>query len=256
MQCSATQHHTEISELVGGQYCVCGMLFSFLILEKAWTDPALCIVCTGIHWPWIFTEILVARGGPSLDISPVWSLQEGKFLPENKSLVWDCLFHVAAWVLTLWWPSIQENSVPQTGTLPGLGPMIKYPQKLFCLFSAALSGIRLVKWSLLGLSLWGRLMQRNTKSWTEIWGVLPPELPVLPLCEPGSGKLLKGQIPKGRLWICHTYAVWCETKAVAVLQAQALPDAVWISVKLVPIPEINLHPICGGVSLHLSVCFV
>lgn len=65
-----------------------------------------------------------------------------------------------------------------SATLPGLGPMPKHPWRLFCLFCAALSGSRIVKWSLLDLSLWERLMQRNTKSWAEIWGVLLPELPV------------------------------------------------------------------------------
>lgn len=131
--------------------------------------------------------------------------------------------------------------------------MLKHPQRLLCLFCAALSGIRLVKWSLLGLSLWERLMQRNTKSWTEVWRVLLPELPVFPLCKSGSKKLLKGQIPKGRLWICHTWPVWCKRKGVAVLQAQALPDAVWISLRFIPIPELHLHP--SAVELHITgVC--
>lgn len=129
-----------------------------------------------------------------------------------------------------------------SATLSGLAAVLKHPQKLLCLFCAALSSIRLVKWSLLSLPLQGRLVQKNKKSWTEIWGVLSPELPVFALCEPGSGKLLKGQIPKGRLWICHTCPVWCERTAAAVLQTQALPDAVWISVEMVPIPESNLHP--------------
>lgn len=114
-----------------------------------------------------------------------------------------------------------------SATLPGLGPTLKHPQWLFCLFCAALSGTRLITWSLLGLSLWGRLMQRNTKWWAETLGVLQPELPVFLFYEPGSDKLLKGKIPKGRLWICDTCPVWCERKGVAVLQAQMQCGSQW-----------------------------
>lgn len=81
-------------------------------------------------------------------------------------------------------------------TLPSLGHTLKPPQRQLSLFHTALSGIGLLKRSSLGLSLWGSLMQKITKSVV----VLLPELPVLLLCKPDSDKILKGQIPKGRLF--------------------------------------------------------
>ena len=78
-------------------------------------------------------------------------------------------------------------------TLPSLGHTLKPPQRQFCLFRTVLSGIGLVKRSLLGLFLWGGLYQE-----LRFVVVLLPELSVLLLSESGSDKLLKGQIPKGR----------------------------------------------------------
>lgn len=215
-----------------------------------------------LHWILLScTEILEAWDDPSLDICPIWPFQEEKFFLLTKSLVWDCLLHVAAWVLTLWWSSMQQDSVPQRSSSPKSNhlsssswskPYPKTSSEVVLPFLCCPFRHQACQVESFGFVFVGKVNaeEHKVRNW-DLRGFA-----AWISCEPGSDKLLKGQIPKGRLWICHTCPVWCERKGVAVLQAQAFPDATWISVSLVPILEFNLHPVCSGISLHLSVCFV
>lgn len=227
----------------------------------------------GLDWHWFVhclhcnslscVEILVAWDDPSLDVRQIWSFQEGKFFPWTRSLVWNCFVHVAAWVLTLWWPSVQEDSVPQRSSSPKSNHLsytswprsyAKISSRLFCLFCAALSGIRLVRWrDSFGFVFVGKVdgEEHPVMDWDlrgfATWTSYVPTLQTW-LWQITQGTNLKR---KAVNLSCLSSLMW-EKRSCSVA-GTALPDAVWISVRLVPIPEFTL---CGGISLHLCVYFV
>lgn len=134
-----------------------------------------CFGC--LHWNSLgCTEILVAWGDPKPGYKQNLILPRGKVFSMDHILTLglpsSCCslgahplmtIYTRGLCITLYSKGHLHPNQTISATLPGLGPTLKHPQWLFCLFCAALSGTRLITWSLLGSSLWGRLMQRNTK---------------------------------------------------------------------------------------------